>query len=195
VSPAPDTTLLDVLFHYGVDLRARRVFFHGGIGTGEEMGKSPVETVTKALLYLDKTTGGIELWLNTPGGYVAEMWGLFDVIRTRSNVVTTVGFGEVCSAGCLLLAAGDRRLVTPNCWFMWHSQDTDEESGRLIELKHRIRAWERQEKRWLEEMGRLTKKTEGYWSEKMGGELWLDAKQLVQHGVADEIIEEVARPQ
>lgn len=184
--------LLDALFAHGLDVRARRILFHGPVEIGEDHGKSAVEAAVKSLLYLDRSPGPIEFWINTPGGDVAEMWGLYDVLRTRSSVVTTIGFGEVASAGCLLLAAGDHRKATANCWFMWHDQEVEGEGGSLPALDARVRAWKREERRWREEMGRLTKRPAAWWVERTrgGGELWLDSRQLVQHGVVDEILQE-----
>lgn len=187
--------LLEALFKYGVDLRDRRVFLHGGVEIGEDYGESPVETVVRALTFLDKQDGKIELWINSPGGDTAEMFGIYDVIRTRKNHVHTVGFGVVQSAACLLLAAGDKRYVTKNCWFMWHrSAETPEEGDGprpRHEVEAAVKAWKRQDDRWVELMGERTKRPATFWRKWIqSGELWLSAKQLVQYGVVDEILDE-----
>lgn len=187
--------LLATMFEWGLDVRSRRVFFHGGVGIGEDFGESPCEAVVKALLFLDKTPGKIELWINSTGGDLEEMFGVYDVIRTRSSHVTTVGFGTVQSAACLLLAAGDKRLVTPNCWFMWHRSAADGglRGAPFHEVDANVKAWKRQHDRWISLMGQRTRRPAEFWHERtQSGELWLSAKQLVRYGVVDEILPEVA---
>ena len=185
---------IEVFLKWGVDVAARRIFLNGGFGAGdedlEEFGEGSVEVAIKSLTYLDRTQGKIELWIKSPGGYIDEMWSLYDIIRTRSNVIHTIGFGEVASAGCLILASGDKRSVTENCWFMWHGQTADEGEVSIDTAKARLAFWKRQEDRWVEEMGKRTKRDKAFWQEKtLAGELWLDAKQMVKHGIVDQIIE------
>ena len=189
----PEGTI-ETLLKWGVDVKARRVFFHGGFGSWdpglEEFGESSVEVSIRALTYLDNTDGEIELWIKSPGGDIDEMWGLYDIIRTRSNVIHTIGFGEVASAGCLILAAGDKRSVTENCWFMWHGQTADMGEATMAEARARLASWKRQSDKWIEVMGKRTNRDSAFWQEKtLVGELWLDAKQMVKHGIVDSVIE------
>lgn len=125
-------TLVDTLFDRGLDLRNRRVFLHSDLEGREKAGDSAVVQVTRALLFLDKTDNEIELWINSPGGEMAEMFGIYDIIRGLKNKITTIGFGEICSAACLLLACGDKRKVTKNSWFMSHTGNIDMELFFLL---------------------------------------------------------------
>ena len=75
--------LLDHLYEHNIDLRARRVYLQDAMfSIGEEKGDWSCEYATRGLLFLDKTPGKIELWVNTPGGCVAQMLALYDVIRS-----------------------------------------------------------------------------------------------------------------
>ncbi len=188
------TEILDFLFEYGLDLRGRRVFLHWpmeGGGDDESFlapGQGPCEQVIRGLLQLDKTTGAgdghIELWINTPGGLVTEMFAIYDVIRSLDNDVWTVGFGEVCSAGCLLLVSGDRRFATPNCAFMSHDC-SDELIGEISVIEARLRESRRQWTRWAKLMAKHTAHTQKWWQtihdEKR--ELWLDSDQMKAKGM------------
>jgi len=187
-------TLLDTIFAHGMDVRRRRVFLHAPMETGSSdedavRDLGAMERVVRALLYLDKTTGPIELWINSPGGLVVEMFGLYDVIQTLDNEVDTVGFGWVCSAAGLILACGKRRYVTPNCFFMSHLSAGDV-SGDLLTLEAQVQFDRRLHDRWAALMARHTKHARKWWTEIHEGktrELWLDAKEMLRHGIADEI--------
>ncbi len=185
---AGQNDLLETMFSWGLDLRARRIIFHGGIELGIDYGQSPIESAVKSLLYLDRTTGPIEIWINTGGGDLEEMFGFYDLIKNCKNEVTTVGFGSVQSAGCLLLAAGDRRYATENLWFMWHRSSSSLEDYSYHEAKSALNAWERMHKQWCKLMSACSTHTPKFWDDKTKtGELWLNAAQLKQHGIVDEI--------
>lgn len=190
---AHDPTLLDVWFDRGLDVRGRRVALHGPLEHDMEPGKNLAELAVKALLYLDRTPGDIELWISTPGGLVFEMFALYDVIRTRQNPVRTVGYGVVASAGCLLLAAGDHRSVTENAWFMSHEGASSVDGPDLQTIKNRVAAEERMNRRWASLMAKHSRRSAEFWAKVHQGkarELWLDPRQLVQYGLVDDILRE-----
>ena len=188
MSGARDSGVLDALLEHGLDLRSRRVYLHGMLGAEDDVVE---RTVTRGLHLLDRSTGVIELWICSNGGATDEMFALYDVIRGLENKVTTVGFGHIASAACLLLVAGDRRLCTPNAYFMSHDDHWDLEGERE---QHRVslRIADRQAARWNELMGARTKKSAKWWADttRTKRELWLDAKQMLAHGIVDEIREE-----
>jgi len=185
---------LEALFTMGIDVEHRRVFLTGPLEYGtednpSEPGKSTPEQVARGLLWLDKMPGDIELWINSPGGLVTEMFGLYDLIRTLDNRVMTVGFGQVASAAGLLLAAGKYRYVTPNCFFMSHMGEGSM-SGDLFTKENQIVFDRLMFDRWATLMAKHTKHTKKWWMDLHKGEtreLWLDAKGMVRHGVVDEI--------
>lgn len=189
-----DPTYLTTMFAYGIDPRARRVFLHGDMQQQiDDMGQNPPESVVRSLLYLDRTPGDIELWVSTAGGDLSSMFGLFDIVRTRKNAVKTIAFGEVCSAGCLVLVAGDYRYATENSWFMSHAESGGSETPTVWDQIDRTKALLRMEERYAALMAARTKKSLKWWKEvhRTGPrELWLSAKQMVQYGIVDEILPE-----
>jgi ATP-dependent protease ClpP protease subunit len=135
------------------------------MGSAEDSHEVGVDHVIRNLLHLDGTSGDIELWINTPGGEVVEMWALYDIIQTLNNKVSAVAFGEVASAGCLILAGATH----------WDAQT-------------RAAWYEREMNRWCSAMGEHTNETKTWWKNKTKqGELWLDAEEMVTHGIVDEI--------
>ena len=196
-------TVFNFLHDYGCDLRARRVFLHHSMDVAQASHEIGTDYVARNLLHLDKSNDMIELWINSPGGDVGEMWGLIDIMKTGRNSVCTVAYGNVSSAACLLLASGTgTRYTMPNASFMWHAGTTGIDSDmHWPDAESRMR-WEKlQTKRWIRAMARCTKPRDdgkqirtvrgresywAHWAEK-GGELWMDAKQMVLHGVVDEV--------
>lgn len=177
------SSILSSIFEHGIDLRNRRVFLQSSMDSGDG-----IETIIRALLYLDKNPGSIELWINTEGGDQQEMFGLYDIIQTLDNEVDTIGFGWVCSGGGLILACGKRRWVTPNCYFMSHC-GTYEAEGDLDLVKQHIDLYKKFQDRWATLMAKHTKHTKDWWMKKhkSSQEFWLDANGMVDHGIVDEI--------
>lgn len=174
---------------YGIDTQARRIFFHGDLEFRDEPGESYVEKVTKGLLLLDKTEGPIELWINSPGGYMSEMFGIYDIITTRKNHIITVGFGEIASAAGLILACGDERKVTENAFFMAHESSSVLEGPKSL-VDDQLAVWERQNKKWAELMSRHTKHEAKWWLTKWKTkrELWFNSQEMLEHGIVDSIV-------
>lgn len=187
---AHDTrTLLDYLFDYGLDLRQRRVFLQSELSQGTEDRKGePTEHVIRSLMFLDKAEGPIELWLNSPGGNVDQMLALYDVIRSCTNKVTTVAFGEVHSAGVLILVAGDVRQATPYAWMMAHEMNVGA-SGPMHTAESTMIAMHRQNEVQNEILANHTNHSKAWWAREIKSkrEIWWDAKQMLDHGVIDSI--------
>ena len=64
----------------------------------------------------------IQLIINSIGGEVSEGWMLIDLIDYVRMDVRTVGMGEICSLGTMLVAAGTKgkRSCSANCSLMVH---------------------------------------------------------------------------
>lgn len=65
----------------------------------------------------------IQLVISTYGGYIDEMFSLYDTIQLLPCPVHTIGLGKIMSAGVLLLACGAKgeRQIGPNARVMIHS--------------------------------------------------------------------------
>jgi len=174
---------------YGIDTHARRIFLHGDLESREDPNESYVEKVTKSLLLLDKTDGPIELWINSPGGMMSEMFGIYDIITTRKNHIITIGFGEIASAAGLILACGDERKSTENAMFMAHESSSILEGPKSL-VDDQIAVWERVNKKWAELMARHTKHDAKWWTAKWKNkrETWFNSEEMLEHGLVDSII-------
>jgi len=197
-------TIFNFLHDYGCDLRDRRVFNHHHMGLSENSHSIGIEYVSRNLLHLDKSEGPIELWINNDGGWLHEMWAIIDIIESCENEVSTVAYGNVASAACLLLASGTgKRYATKHASFMWHAGTTDiDNTMHWPDARDRME-WEKKETaRWIEQMARRTspQDTDGkklkfmadkkqFWEDtaRGGGELWFDAIEMKKNGIIDEI--------
>ncbi len=188
------------LQNYACDVESRRVFLHSPVyptDTAEGHGIG-TEHIIRSLLYLGAQAEPISLWINTPGGDLYEMWAIIDVMETMSCLVNTVAYGNVSSAGCLILACGTgRRYTMRHASFMWHAGTTDIGYLNWTEARDRMAWEERDNERWLAHMGRRTRppgcksieSRQDYWREwTRGRELWLDATGMKRHGIVDEIL-------
>lgn len=186
-----DQDLTRDLMEFGLDMRARRVFLQTFIGEDEEgfARYNAAEEVTRALLFLDRTTGPIELWINSPGGDVDDALAIHDVILALNSEVHTVGHGQVSSAATLLLACGTGvRYATPTCTFMHHaSQGGSYGTAELNEI--RAIEHKRIDDLWAKLLARYTKHTAAWWKNKTREipELYMTSTQMKVHGIIDEL--------
>lgn len=136
----------------------------------------------------------IVVWLNTPGGDVQSMFTFHDLVRSSQCEFTIVGTGQVCSAGVLMLACGNKRLVTESCILMSHRSET-EYAGNMERMESYLKVVKWQEEHWAELMSRYTpSEVDGrprdtkYWFSlgKKTAEWWITGGEaIVREGLAD----------
>lgn len=198
MSRSSTSDLVEHVFDRGIDLRSRRIFLQGDIvyptDTKSEEGihqSCLVDAVIRALLFLDRTEGGIELWINSGGGDVEEMFALVDVLQSMQRPVTTIATGKLQSAAVLVAAAGDKRLATKSVSAMIHEFSVHgSPSGEYLSaVRASLREAERLFDQWARMMGKLTNRRMTWWKKLIAEqpETWLSAKDLVTLGVVDDI--------
>lgn len=168
----------------GMDWVQRELYVCG------EIDSDDAERFTVLVRQLEASAAPFRVLINTPGGDVGAMHTFVDLIRSSPCPVETVGVGEVCSAGNLMLACGDWRRVTENCVFMAHEYTLDggELGYRAGKDRRKLHDW--LHVRWAELMARYTERDEAWWKRQVAaGELWLLGGQaMVDVGLADEVI-------
>jgi len=104
---AIDTSLLD----------QRKIFLWGMVEDGS------AKHVIDRLLYLDSINNDeIQLFINSPGGYVTSGFAMYDTIKQIKSPVSTICTGLAASMGSLLLSVGEkgRRFIQPHARVMIH---------------------------------------------------------------------------
>lgn len=107
VQDAIDTSLLE----------QRKVFLWGMVEDGS------AKHVIDRLLYLDSLNHDeIQLFINSPGGYVTSGFAMYDTIKQIKSPVSTICTGLAASMGSLLLSVGEkgRRFIQPHARVMIH---------------------------------------------------------------------------
>lgn len=62
----------------------------------------------------------IKIYINSDGGSVSAVFTIIDLILMSRTPVITIGLGKCYSSGGLLLMAGHKRLLLPNCTVLIH---------------------------------------------------------------------------
>lgn len=98
-------------------LNDRKIFLWGMVND-----KSAKHVVDR-LLYLDaQGHDEIQLFINSPGGYVTSGFAMYDTIKSIKSPVSTICTGLAASMGSLLLSVGakGRRFIQPHARVMIH---------------------------------------------------------------------------
>ena len=108
-SDAVDRSLLDNDIHY----------LSGEI-TNENVSEAIKWILSANLTKKPKRT--LELYINTTGGDLYEMFALIDVMKNSYHNISTVGIGAVMSAGFLIFASGTKgyRWIGKNAGITYH---------------------------------------------------------------------------
>jgi ATP-dependent Clp protease protease subunit len=115
---------------------------------GEEITDHLANIVIAQLLFLmtDDPKKDIQIFINSPGGYITAGLAIFDTIRFLGCDVSTYCIGQAASMGALLLAAGTKgkRKALPHGRIMIHqpmggifgtSADIKLQAAEILRLK------------------------------------------------------------
>ena len=91
---------------------------------GEEVSDASAELIIAQLLYLEAEDPerDIQLYINSPGGYVSAGFAIYDTMQFIKCDVCTLCIGLAASFGSFLLAGGTKgkRMALPNAEIMIH---------------------------------------------------------------------------
>ena len=191
---AEKSELTDLLA-YGVDIKARRLYFglnidNSDAGTATDFTMSSVEYAVRALhrMALDAPGKPIEIHMNSYGGDPYAMLRLYDEIHASPCQIKFFGSGAIMSCATWIMAGCDERYLHPNTTVMVHdgnegfdgkhtdTQITAAEQKRLQDLLYDIYA----------ENSRMPKE---FWQDVCQRDLYMTAGEAVSMGLADKVIE------
>ncbi|ULC60085.1 ATP-dependent Clp protease proteolytic subunit [Flaviramulus sp. BrNp1-15] len=98
-------------------IEERKVFLWG------QVDDDSAKHVIDRLLYLDALeTKDIQLYINSPGGYVTSGFAIYDCIKSLKSDVSTICTGLAASMGSILLSVGTKgkRFIQPHARVMIH---------------------------------------------------------------------------
>jgi len=92
----------------------------------------------------------IRVVINSYGGYVDEMFAIYDAMKMCDSPIATVGIGKIMSAGVLLLSAGMKgeRRIARSAIVMVHELSAGT-WGKLYEIETEVEQWKRDQQRMI----------------------------------------------
>jgi ATP-dependent Clp protease, protease subunit len=169
-------------------LRDRIVFVGGPIDD------TMANLVVAQMLFLsnEDAKADIHMYVNSPGGSVSAGMAIYDTMQYVRCDVATYSIGLSASMASLLLAGGTpgKRYCLPNARILLHqpliggvlqatATDLSIEAREIIRLRHRL--YEIFQQHTGQPLARIEKDFDR--------NLWLDAGETLEYGVADKILE------
>ena len=165
-------------------LKDRIIFIRGGISEGYS------DAVVGQLLFIesDSPDKDIYMYINSPGGLISEMYGIYDAMMYVKSDIVTMGYGQCASAGSFLLAAGTKgkRYALPNANIMIHELSTGTE-GKYHDIKNYTDHMEKRYATMAEYYHEFTGQPLDKIMEDMKRDYYMTAEDAKEYGLIDEI--------
>lgn len=157
--------------------------------------KSAREVTTKLLLLeADNPGKEINFYINSPGGVVTSGMVIYDTMRMISSPVNTVCMGLAASMGSILLSGGvkGKRFIYPHGEVMIHQPSL---GGYIQGVSSDLEIQARQTARVKEIGARILAENCGKTIEQIyrdfDRDYWMDAKEAIEYGIADQIVDKL----
>ena len=151
-----------------------------------------MSTVVQAqLMYLSNNSNeDITMHIDSPGGSVKSGLSMVDVMDYISNDIRTINTGMAASMGSVLLGAGTKgkRMSLRFSRTMLH-QSSGGAGGNIQDARIQFEEWEKVNKILFELLGEYCGKSAKQVKKDAERDLWLDAKEALDYGIIDEVIE------
>lgn len=165
-------------------LRDRIIFIRGVIN------QDLADSVVAQLLFLDSSDSeaDVNVYINSPGGEITAMYGIYDTFNLIKCDIATLGLGQCCSAGSFLLAAGTKgkRCALPNASVMLHELSGGYQ-GKAGDMRnhhlHIETLYERMALQYAKMTGQKLKKVK----RDMEKDYFLNADEAVKYGIIDKV--------
>ncbi len=165
-------------------LEERKVFLWGMVED-----KSAKHIIDR-LLYLDmQNNKEIQLYINSPGGYVTSGFSIYDTITSLKSPVSTICTGLAASMGSILLSVGKkgRRFIQPHARVMIHQPSggaRGQASNIEIQAKEIIKTKEIGARLLAENTGQSFDKI----MKDFNRDYWMGAEESIEYGIVDGIL-------
>ena len=159
-----------------------------------EIDAPSVNSLIRQIRYLARQAPGeeITLYINSPGGEVAQGLALYDVMQAVGCPIRTVCTGTAASMGALLFAAGHQRDMLPHSKVMIHDPlRLSGPGGSALELKRQSDELMETRETTGTILAQHTHKTLEEIYEKTAKDAWFTAQEAIDFGLADRIIREI----
>ena len=166
-------------------LEDRIVFLSGPIND------HTANTVVAQILYLESKDPkkDIKLYVNSPGGVVNAGFAIYDTMQYVKCDVATICIGMAASMGAVLLTAGSpgKRFILPNAEVLLH-QVMGSAEGQAAEVEISARHILKVKERLNAILSFHTGKNIEQIAKDTDRDFYLDARQALEYGVVDSVI-------
>ena len=171
-------------------LKDRIIFLGGGVDDDS------ANLVVAQLLFLSQEDpkADIHFYINSPGGSVSAGLGVYDTMQFIRPKVATYCIGMCGSMGAVLLMAGEagKRYVLPNSRVLLHQPLMGGViEGPATDLGIQATEMMRTRERLYDIMCHHTGKDKETMARDCERDKWLDSKEAVEYGVADQLLEHI----
>ena len=157
--------------------------------------KSAKEVVSKLLLLeADKPGEEIKFYINSPGGVVTSGMVMYDTMRMIKSPVSTICMGLAASMGSILLSGGvkGKRFIYPHGEVMIHQPSL---GGYIRGVSADLEIQAIQTKKVKEIGAKILAQNCGKTMEQIlkdfDRDYWMDAKEAIDYGIVDGIVEKL----
>jgi len=169
---------------YSRMLKDRIIFVTGGFD--QDMS----DAIVAQLLFLeaDDKDKDIFMYVNSPGGRVTSMYAIYDTMQYVSPDIVTIGYGQCCSAGSFILAAGTKgkRYALPNTDVMIHELSGGSD-GKMHDMRSQFFHSEKLYAKMAKDYVRMTGQKLTKIKKDMETDHWLTAEEAKGYGLIDHV--------
>lgn len=157
-----------------------------------EINDSSASSLILQLKYLEQVgpKEEITLYINSPGGSVADGLALYDIMQNLSCPIHTICMGTAASFGAILFLSGDKREILPHSKIMIHDPLIAGSglTGSATLLHTKIDSLMETRTILANIIAKHTGKTVEEIYEKTATDTWFTATEAIEFGLADNII-------
>ena len=168
---------------YAKLLDQRIVFLKGAIENNS------ADDVIVQLLALDaESDDDVMLYIDSPGGDVSGLFGIYDTIQMMRSRVNTRCVGVAASAGAVILAGGTgTRSATPNARVLIH-QPLGRLMGKETDIQIHVKEWVFLRRRMEEILAERTGQSVERIHADTDRDYWMSAIEAKEYGLIDEVV-------
>jgi ATP-dependent Clp protease protease subunit len=171
---------------YSLLLKERIIFL------GTPIDDQVANVIVAQLLFLNREDSEreIQMYINSPGGVIYSGLAIYDTMQMISNPISTVAVGVTASFGTVLLTAGTkgRRYALPNATIHMH-QPLGGAQGQATDIEIQTKQILRLRTLLNNIMAKHTGKSVDVIKQDTERDFYLDAKQAVDYGLVDQVLE------
>lgn len=155
-----------------------------------EFRQDMADAIVAQLLFLeaDDSEKDIYMYVNSPGGEVNAMYAIFDTMKYIKPDIVTIGYGQCCSAGSFILAAGTKgkRYALPNTQIMIHEMAGGTQ-GKMHDMRSRYEHMQTLYEKMAEHYVELTGQKLNKIKKDMEKDHWLTSEDAKTYGLIDKV--------